>query len=205
MSDAYSLIPTETGKHKLAEALAVQSKIRLSAIALGDGGGAAVKPDSEMTHLVGEVWRNGEGDIFRVSIVPDHPTWVMVETAVPITRSGYVIREAGVFDDDGELFAYGNLPEICKPDLDEGVGMEVLIEIVIALEEAEVVLIALESRCRVFDLCGFSLSPEADLMLTLGESGDSMAVETFQRLSLMPVHTAFAVTENLELTATLPL
>ena len=205
MNAVYSLIPTEAGKQKLAQALAVQSKVRLSVLALGDGGGAAVTPDSEMTDLVREVWRNGEGDIFRVSIAPDHPTWVIVETAVPISRSGFVIREAGVFDDAGDLFAYGNLPEICKPALDEGVGMEVLIEVVIALEAAEVALIALESRCRVFDLCGFSLSSQVDLMLTLGESGDDLAVETFQRLSLMPVHTAFAITDNFELTATLPL
>ena len=201
----YHLIPTVVGRQKLADALANQSKVRLAAIALGDGAGAAVTPAPEATALVREVWRNGEGNIFRVSVDPARPTWVVAETVVPITASGFVLREAGVFDDAGALFAYGNLPEIAKPSLDAGVGIEVSLEVIIAVEDAEVNLIALESLTRVFDLCGFSLSPETELMLTLGENGDALAVETFQRLSLMPVHTAFAITDNFELTATLPL
>jgi phage-related tail fiber protein len=204
MSTIYSLWPTEIGRQKLATALAEQTRVRLAAIALGDGAGEAAAPDPAAVALVREVWRSGENDMFRVSRHPEHPAWVVAETVVPMTGAGFVIREAGVFDDAGELFAYGNLPEICRPALNDGVGMEVTLELIIAVEAAEAALIVLESRQRVFDLCGFSLSAGVELMLTLSENGDDLAVASFQRLSLMPARTAFSVTD-FELTATLPL
>jgi phage-related tail fiber protein len=201
----YYLAPTEIGRQKLAAALAEQTKVRLAAIALGDGAGAPVTPAPDVTAPAREVWRSGENDMFRVSRHPEHPAWVVVETVVPMSVAGFVIREAGIFDDAGDMFAYGNLPEISKPALDDGVGVEVALEAIIAVEAAEAALIALESRTRVFDLCGFSLSPGAELTLTLGENGDALAVETFQRLSLMPAHTMFSITDTFDLAATLPL
>lgn len=55
----FKTVITDTGAKKLAQAAAPDGKpVRLTHMAVGDGGGTLPTPDSKQTRLVHEVWRH---------------------------------------------------------------------------------------------------------------------------------------------------
>ncbi|EET0906631.1 phage tail protein, partial [Escherichia coli] len=93
--------------------------VRLTHMAVGDGGGTLPTPDSKQTRLVHEVWRH---TVNRVILDATHQNRIIAELVIPPETGGFWIREIGVFDEHGDLIAVGNTAESYKPTVAEGSG-----------------------------------------------------------------------------------
>ncbi|HAI1314300.1 phage tail protein [Escherichia coli] len=116
----FKTIITDTGAQKLAQAAAPDGKpVRLTHMAVGDGGGTLPTPDSKQTCLVHEVWRH---TVNRVILDATHQNRIVAELVIPPETGGFWVREIGVFDEHGDLIAVGNTAESYKPTVAEGSG-----------------------------------------------------------------------------------
>ncbi|EFD1550808.1 phage tail protein [Escherichia coli] len=116
----FKTVITDTGAKKLAQAAAPDGKpVRLTHMAVGDGGGALPTPDSKQTRLVHEVWRH---TVNRIILDATHQNRIIAELVIPPETGGFWIREIGVFDEHGDLIAVGNTAESYKPAVAEGSG-----------------------------------------------------------------------------------
>ncbi|HDD9586613.1 TPA: phage tail protein [Escherichia coli] len=116
----FKTVITDTGTKKLAQAAAPDGKpVRLTHMAVGDGGGTLPTPDSKQTRLVHEVWRH---TVNRVILDATHQNRIIAELVIPPETGGFWIREIGVFDEHGDLIAVGNTAESYKPAVAEGSG-----------------------------------------------------------------------------------
>ncbi len=116
MSDSpqYYCLLTDVGAALEAKALAEGRPVRLTHIAVGDGGGSVPTPDVSATALVHEVHRRAIDARTRSE---DDPNIAILHATIPAGEGGWWIRELGVYAealDDGEgggepvLYAYGN-------------------------------------------------------------------------------------------------
>lgn len=114
MSDSpqYYCLLTHAGAALEARALAEGRPVRLTHIAVGDGGGSVPTPDVSATALVNEVHRRA---IDARTQSEDDPNIAILHATIPAEEGGWWIRELGVYAealDDGEsepvLYAYGN-------------------------------------------------------------------------------------------------
>ncbi|EKY6579140.1 phage tail protein [Escherichia coli] len=116
----FKTVITDTGAKKLAQAATPDGKpVRLTHMAVGDGGGTLPTPDSKQTRLVHEVWRH---TVNRVILDATHQNRIIAELVIPPETGGFWIREIGVFDEHGDLIAVGNTAESYKPTVAEGSG-----------------------------------------------------------------------------------
>ncbi|EPT6294728.1 TPA: phage tail protein [Escherichia coli] len=116
----FKTVITDTGAKKIAQAAAPDGKpVRLTHMAVGDGGGTLPTPDSKQTRLVHEVWRH---TVNRVILDATHQNRIIAELVIPPETGGFWIREIGVFDEHGDLIAVGNTAESYKPTVAEGSG-----------------------------------------------------------------------------------
>ncbi|EMF6619920.1 phage tail protein [Escherichia coli] len=116
----FKTVITDTGAQKLAQAAAPDGKpVRLTHMAVGDGGGTLPTPDSKQPRLVHEVWRH---TVNRVFLDATHQNRIIAELVIPPETGGFWIREIGVFDEHGDLIAVGNTAESYKPTVAEGSG-----------------------------------------------------------------------------------
>lgn len=118
MADYYTVM-TEIGRIKLAQASANNGTLNLATMALGDGAGNPVAlPDGYEEALVNEVYRAA------INSVVDDGAQFTVDMIVPPEEGGWVVREMGVFDNDGDLIAYANTPPIDKPAAQVGIAID---------------------------------------------------------------------------------
>ena len=116
----FKTVITDTGAKKLAQAAAPDGKpVRLTHMAVGDGGGTLPTPDSKQPRLVHEVWRH---TVNRIILDATHQNRIIAELVIPPETGGFWIREIGVFDEHGDLIAVGNTAESYKPTVAEGSG-----------------------------------------------------------------------------------
>uniref|UniRef100_UPI001558732A phage tail protein n=1 Tax=Cronobacter sakazakii TaxID=28141 RepID=UPI001558732A len=119
MSAKFYTLLTEIGAAKLASAAALGVPLKITKMAVGDGGGVLPTPDAKQTALVNEKRR---ADLNMLYIDPQNSSQIIAEQVIPETEGGWWIREVGLFDDTGALIAIGNCPESYKPQLAEGSG-----------------------------------------------------------------------------------
>ncbi|MAR71148.1 phage tail protein [Halomonas sp.] len=140
MPQFYTLL-TDSGQAKIANAVALGAQIEITQMAVGDGGGNPVTPDSSATVLVNEVRR---APINAVHTDDDNPTWIVIEQVLPPDVGGWTIREVGVFDAAGDLIAIGNLPETYKPVLAEGSSRTQTIRVVMEVSDTAAVTLKVD-------------------------------------------------------------
>ena len=132
---------TSAGAAKIAAANA-GDPLELTEMAAGDGSGAAVPaPTGAEIALVNEVWR---GDLSALSVSVADAQVMIAEAVIPMAEGPFTVREIGVFDVDGDLFAYGNFPETYKPDPSEGSAREMLIRASIRVATTDNVTISID-------------------------------------------------------------
>lgn len=131
---------TKVGRDRLAESMVYGQSLELTEVAVGDGGGNAVLPDENRPTLVNEVYRAGLASLTKR---PDgEQVEIIAELVIPTTEGGFTIREIGLFDSDGNLFAASSFPETYKPLLTEGAAKELTITLsVLVSDKADVVLV----------------------------------------------------------------
>ncbi len=119
MTAKYYTLLTEVGAAKLASATALGVPLKLTHMAVGDGGGTLPTPNSKQVALVAEKRRAA---LNSLSIDPQNASQIIAEQVIPESDGGWWVREVGLFDDTGDLIAIGNCPESYKPQLTEGSG-----------------------------------------------------------------------------------
>lgn len=134
MTQSYYSIITNNGLLKEAAANAPGgSAIDLTHIAVGDANGTSYNPNGAQTVLVHEVYRT---TLTHVAIDESNPNQLIVEGVISETIGPFTIREVGIFDSDGELFAIGKYPETFKSTSESGSGKRLYIRMILGFTNA---------------------------------------------------------------------
>ena len=141
MGQSYKIVTTNLGRTAVRFALAQGASVKLTHIAVGDGGGQDVEPMSSMTELVRETFR---AQINEITFDAVHPDMFTAELFIPQSVGGFYIREVGLFMEDGTLFAVGSMPLTEKPDLSSGSASDLLIKIIVRVLDASTISISID-------------------------------------------------------------
>lgn len=129
----YSLI-TNNGLLKEAAANAPGgSAIDLTHIAVGDANGTSYNPTGAQTALVHEVYRT---TLTHVAIDENNSNQLIVEGLINEEIGPFYIREVGIFDSEGQLFAIGKYPETYKSTSESGSGKRLYIRMILGFTNA---------------------------------------------------------------------
>ncbi|MBS6427583.1 MAG: phage tail protein [Clostridioides difficile] len=99
---SYYTIITDVGKAKIANASVTGNKVGFVKIQLGDGGGSEYTPTESQTALKNVVW---EGNIGNTTTDETAPNCIILESLIPSSIGGFMIREIGYLDDENNLIA----------------------------------------------------------------------------------------------------
>jgi hypothetical protein len=146
MPGPYFAVFTTVGLQRLAEAQASGIPLVFTDLAVGDGDGAEITPSAGMTALVNETARVS---INNVDITPGAPDTVRVEGLIPAATGSFTIREAGLFNGDGELLVIASYPPIYKPVPADGVSVEEYIRILLVYSGTEAVSLTIDTSVVV--------------------------------------------------------
>jgi phage-related tail fiber protein len=138
---SYYTLLTSAGQDLLTQAMGMGQQIELISMAVGDGNGAFVAPSESQTALVNEVYRAG---VASLTVDDENSNWLVAELVIPTDQGGFTIREIGLFDVDGNLFAVGNFPETYKPALAEGSGREITVRMTIQVSDTATVTLTID-------------------------------------------------------------
>ena len=133
MAVTYYALLTTIGAGKLANATALGTSLKITQLAVGDGGGNVPTPDASRTNLVNEVRR---APLNRLSVDPANSSQIIAEQVIPEDVGGWWIREMGLYDEVGALIAYANCAPSYKPQLAEGSGRTQTVRIVLIVSNA---------------------------------------------------------------------
>ncbi|WP_022955763.1 phage tail-collar fiber domain-containing protein [Perlucidibaca piscinae] len=137
----YKTLHTTYGLAKIASAELTNTPINLTEMAVGDGNGNPTEPNEGQEVLVREIYRSTINQVFQN---PDDPTEFTAQLLIPSSEGGFVLREVGVYDEDGGLFAVGNLPDTYKPTASEGAVSDTVVNVVFKVTNADVISITLD-------------------------------------------------------------
>ncbi|NNA66219.1 hypothetical protein HBO22_06425 [Pseudomonas gessardii] len=119
-------ILTAIGEAKQANADALGIPWTFAQMAVGDANGTDPIPDRLQTRLVNERRR---APLNQVSIDPNNASIIIAEQVIPENVGGWWVREAGLYDADGDLVAVANCAPTYKPLLSQGSGRTQIIRI----------------------------------------------------------------------------
>ncbi|WP_435947704.1 phage tail protein [Dryocola sp. BD586] len=134
MSAKFYTLLTDVGAAKLASAAALGVPLKITQMAVGDGGGVLPTPSAQQKALVAEKRR---ASLNMLYIDPQNSSQIIAEQVIPETEGGWWIREVGLFDETGALIAVGNCPESYKPQLAEGSGRTQTVRMVLITSSTE--------------------------------------------------------------------
>ncbi|HBQ2514778.1 TPA: phage tail protein [Klebsiella pneumoniae] len=112
----YIAILTRAGTEAMTAAALSGEPVRFKYMAVGDG---SLDPDPERTGLANEVYRS---ELNRVIIADQSANVIRTEMIILPQVGGFWLREAALYDEDGDCLAVASLPESYKPLLAEGSG-----------------------------------------------------------------------------------
>ncbi len=108
MTQEYYSIITNSGLAKHAAASLGGAPIDLTHLAVGDSNGTSYNPVATATALQNERHRT---TLTYVEIDESNPNQLIVEAIIDETVGPFYVREVGIFDASGDLFALGKFPE----------------------------------------------------------------------------------------------
>ncbi|EBG9600569.1 phage tail protein [Salmonella enterica subsp. enterica] len=139
----FKTIITDYGKQRLIAAMSPGgTKLTLTQMAVGDGGGNPTNPDTTSTELVNEVWRAA---VNSVSVDKTHSNIIIVELLIPAEVGGFWVREAGIYDEFNKLVAICSLPASEKPLLEQGSGRAQTVRMTLIVSDTSIVNITIDS------------------------------------------------------------
>ncbi|RUR89889.1 phage tail-collar fiber domain-containing protein [Pectobacterium versatile] len=141
MSATYFALLTNIGAAKLANATTLGSRLNITRMAVGDGGGVLPTPNPAQTTLINEKRRAA---LNNLSIDPKNPSQIIAEQVIPENEGGWWVREVGLFDDDGNLIAVANCPETYKPQLQEGSGRIQTVRMILIVSSTDAVTLKID-------------------------------------------------------------
>lgn len=109
---------TAAGVNKFAAAALTGKPVNFTEMAVGDGGGAQTDPTGRAS-LVNELYR---APLNRVVIADQSASVIRTEMIMLPQVGGFWLREAALYDDEGECLAVASMPPSYKPLLQQGAG-----------------------------------------------------------------------------------
>ncbi|ELM3527107.1 phage tail protein [Salmonella enterica] len=116
--------------------------LRLTHMAVGDGGGSETTPAREQTRLVNEIYR---GPLNQVYTDPADNTRIIAEMIIPPPKSSFWVRETGLYDANGELFAVSKPPPGEIPAPEEGATRDMVVRISLVISGMSNVILTTDS------------------------------------------------------------
>ncbi|WP_261644392.1 phage tail protein [Erwinia mallotivora] len=141
MTTKYFALLTSQGAAKLANAAALGTKLQITEMAVGDGGGTLPTPDAAQTKLAGEKRR---APLNALTVDAANSSQIIAEQIIPESEGGFWIREIGLFDADGVLIAVANCAETYKPQLQEGSGRTQMVRMIIIVNSTSAVTLKID-------------------------------------------------------------
>lgn len=138
----YYTIVTDLGAELMAKAAQKGQKVNVVSIAAGDGDGVFYTPTSDMTALKREIWR---GEIQNYEIDSVSRNVMKISGIIPKEVGHFVLREMALFDDNNNMIAVCNAPDLLKAVLEEGALTEAVVYMRIAVTNTEAVNIVVNS------------------------------------------------------------
>lgn len=129
-------VPTNLGLAKMAYAQANGLSVNITHMAIGDGNGALVNPDSTWPGLAREVHRAQLNQLYQHA---QNPNWLVAELVLPPEVGGWTIREIALYDQAGDLIYIGNHAEQYKPIQSQGSDETKTIRMVILVSSTSTV------------------------------------------------------------------
>lgn len=137
----YFALLTKLGEELLAQATIEGTKLELTQMAVGDGGGKLPTPDTNQTKLIAEKYRAPINTLF---IDEKNKNQIIAEQIIPENVGGWFIREVALFDKTGNLIAVANSPETYKPRLEEGSGRTLAVRMVLIVSHTDAVTLKVD-------------------------------------------------------------
>ena len=141
MTTKYFALLTNQGAAKLANAAALGTKVNITSMCVGDGGGTLPAPDPAQTKLIGEKRR---AQLNSLTIDAANNSQIIAEQIIPESEGGFWIREIGLYDADGVLIAVANCPETYKPQLAEGSGRTQTVRMILIVNSTSAVTLKID-------------------------------------------------------------
>ena len=127
---------TTAGSTLITNCILAGTKLKITQAAAGDGGGSYYLPSTEQTELVRELWR---GPIVSAEQNASVPNMLDVKIIIDDSVGNFIVREMGLFDEDGTLIAICNTPDTEKVSTDGGVSGKLTMIMHIVVADASVV------------------------------------------------------------------
>jgi len=141
MTTKYFALLTNQGAAKLANAVALGTKVNIASMGVGDGGGTLPTPDAAQTKLIGEKRR---AQLNSLTVDAANSSQIIAEQIIPESEGGFWIREIGLYDADGVLIAVANCPETYKPQLAEGSGRTQTVRMILIVNSTAAVTLKID-------------------------------------------------------------
>lgn len=141
MTTKFYALLTNTGAAKFANAAALGTKIQITEMAVGDGGGTLPTPDASQTTLVNEKRRAALNSLSMDAV---NSSQIIAEQVIPESEGGFWIREIGLFDADGDMVAVANCAETYKPRLQEGSGRTQTVRMILIVNSTAAVTLKID-------------------------------------------------------------
>lgn len=141
MTTKYFALLTNQGAAKLANAAALGTKVNITSLGVGDGGGTLPTPDAAQTKLIGEKRR---AQLNSLTVDAANSSQIIAEQIIPEGEGGFWIREIGLYDADGVLIAVANCPETYKPQLAEGSGRTQTVRMILIVNSTTAVTLKID-------------------------------------------------------------
>ncbi|WP_343794959.1 phage tail protein, partial [Sphingomonas trueperi] len=147
MQQEFYTLLTDIGLEKLAYAQASNTAVSLKRMHVGTGGGSdfyeSYNKDQlrSLSSLVDEKWSSILNDSTQD---PDNPNWIVLEAVIPADTGGWMVREIGISDEDGDLIAVGRFPETFKPKLTDGAAQELVLRSIIEVSNSSSVSLSID-------------------------------------------------------------
>lgn len=112
----YYSVFTKKGLELLTEAIRNGTKLGITSMAFGDGGGSLPVPNENFTSMVREVHRT---QLNSLAPDPNNANWLRADAIIASATGGFNIRELGLYAGN-VLVAYSNYPATYKPNPADG-------------------------------------------------------------------------------------
>ncbi|MGT3320564.1 phage tail protein [Yersinia enterocolitica] len=141
MTARFFALLTNIGAAKLANATTLGTRLEITQMAVGDGGGTLPTPNPAQTQLVNEQRRAA---LNTLSVDPINTSQIIAEQVIPEAEGGWWIREIGLLDKDGDLVAVANCAETYKPLMQEGSGRTQTIRVILIVSSTAAVTLKID-------------------------------------------------------------
>lgn len=128
--EIYYSVFTEQGLALLRQAIQNGTKLGITDMSFGDGGGSLPVPNSSYTHLVNEVFKT---QLNSLAPDPNNGNWLRAEAIISSAIGGFNIRELGLWAGN-ILVAYSNYPPTYKPNPSDGTARIMTFRMVIQID-----------------------------------------------------------------------